>query len=652
MKNLKKRICVCLAAVMLTGGCGMYGFAAEKVHDGASVDGIGGWSGSAVMAADPVSGSTNKALKLTNGMQTWTFTNDMGDAMSYSGNILVSAKLYAESGKSLTLKIAGADIAVAGTGAWNTVSVLLNTETGKYEVYSDQTYLQDGAATAGALESVGFITEDTFYIDDVKAEQFVKNYSDERLETVFEDNFDNLADGNLFGQSNWISNSNTPDYASVSDSGAKSGKGIDFTLTESSKKGRLLHEFTAQSGNVVVSMNLKTPAENNGKLSIKLRQGPKDSGNAASYVFVQNSQIYASGNSFQNITMPGAWFNLKMIFDADTKTYNVFKDHKLVNPAPIGYDAIPDALGTIVFEMENAGTWYMDDLKIQKVLDAKEAYTTVFSEDFDHGFSIAQKDAETVSGGWKYGTRNTGNPANAAYTVTTPESAKASGGDNTANIENGSYVSGNILEVIAKTCGNTDQFGSDGAAHQSSSIRSEAIVVNLGNELQNNVKISADIYAANYFYKNTDASTRRDSLQISWGKNYNYNNGNNASGGFGTYISAQSGYVNINKGAGWVSGAQNTYTQNAWNHIEAVIDGTGKISLAVNGTDTKLVGTQSETFHDLVIHVPYDRGGWWYLDNVKVEELENEIFHTDVNVGNRTTPVENNIDQMYNGETD
>lgn len=240
-----------------------------------------------------------------------------------------------------------------------------------------------------------------------------------------------------------------------------------------------------------------------------------------------------------------------------------------------------------------------------------EKYTTVFEEAFEKGFAPAAKDAQNTLGGWKYGTRNSWNPSNAQYTVTTPAGA---------GIANGEYANGNILEVKALTIGANDQkptTAENPAVKVDSSTRSEAIVAHISDAgYEKNIRITADIYAKDFF-KNSGGGSR-DDLQISLVNAYNYDNGNNAGGTNPAYVYMNGGNVSVND----VPNSTNKiaqYNRSAWNHVVIDIDGNGDISVTVNGEGGKSGVTLANAFTDLVIHVPYNHGGWWYIDNIKVE---------------------------------
>lgn len=240
-----------------------------------------------------------------------------------------------------------------------------------------------------------------------------------------------------------------------------------------------------------------------------------------------------------------------------------------------------------------------------------ESYTAVFEETFEKGFAAAPKDAQTTFGGWKYGTRNSWNPANAQYRVTTSSEA---------GIANGEYASGSILEVKALTIGSADQqptAAENPAVKVDSNARSEAIVAHIGDAgYEKNIRITADIYAKDFFKNGSGGS--RDDLQISLANVYNYDNANNAGGTNPTYVYMNGGNVGVNavpNSTNRVAG----YQQSAWNHVVIDIDGNGEVSVTVNGEGGKSGVTLANAFTDLVIYVPYNHGGWWFIDNIKVE---------------------------------
>ena len=171
--------------------------------------------------------------------------------------------------------------------------------------------------------------------------------------------------------------------------------------------------------------------------------------------------------------------------------------------------------------------------------DGAESYTTVFEDGFEKGFAAALKDAQTTFGSWKYGTRNSWNPANAQYSVTTSSEA---------GIENGEYTSGSILEVKALTIGSADQqptAAENPEVKVDSNARSEAVVAHIGDTgYEKNIRITADIYAKNFFKNGSGGS--RDNLQISLANTYNYDNANNAGGTNPTYVYMNGGNVGVN----------------------------------------------------------------------------------------------------------
>lgn len=642
-KSFKKVVSLCLSAVMFACLLGTT-VSAQKTDIGENVSGMKGWSGSAIMAADPV-GAENKVLKLESGTAAWKFTNLMDTEVAYSGNILVSADFYAESGAELVFQAGGAAVTVTGSGKWDTVSILVYTDLGKYEMFANDVYSGEGTFEQSAYPSVSevkFITESLFYIDNIKAEQFDRTYTDEELELIFPDNFDTLEDGALYGQNGWSGNVR-PNYGNVTSEVAYggSGKAVDFTRTEFNSTQRPLHEFTATSDNMIVSMMLYQPADATGKLDIKLRQGPKDSGGIGPYIFVEQGRVYnyTTDMAWQNVLNCGEWFELKLIINAEAQTYNIYINDRKINETPIRYFASPEKLGSLTFDLSkssgaDSGSWYMDNLNIYRVKKTGEKYTTVFEDDFNSGvFDVQAKDG-TADTKWKYGTRNSWNPANASYSIV-----------NSVDVEQIPTDSG-VLEINAKKHNKDDQNPDE----KNTSIRDEAIVAHIGDAgYDKNVKITADIYAANYFYKTGSESTRRDNLRISLANDYNYDNGNSQPAE--NYINFQAGNIYTTGHSG--ADATTTYKQNDWNSIEIDIDSNSNITVASGGVfGTKNTAVLSKPMTDLVIYVPYLQGGWWYLDNVKVQTYESFEFKTDVNNGKRTLLIENNVDEMYNGNKD
>lgn len=637
-KSLKKVVGLCLSAVMLAGLFGTT-VSARKADIGENVFGEKGWSGSAVMAVDPVQ-SENKVLKLENGSAAWKLTNLMGTEVSYSGDILVSADFYASNNAELIFQTGGAEVKVAGSGKWDTVSVLVYTAFGKYEMFVNDEYSSEGTFEQSAYPSVSgmkFTTDALFYIDNIKVEQFDRTYADEELEAIFSDNFDSLNDGALYGQNGWSGNTR-PNYGTVTSATAYSGKAVDFTRTDFAYTQRNLHDFTATADNMVVSMMLYHPSNTSGKLDIKLRAGAGDSGSIGPYLFVENQRLYSYKNqkAYQNVLKQDEWFELKLILNTAEQNYNIYVDGRKLNETPIQYYASVEKLGAITFEMlgPNSGSWYMDNLNIYQAKKTVQKYTTIFEDDFNSGFDVQAKDG-TADTKWRYGTRNTGNPANAAYGVANAVDVGQIATDSP------------VLEINAKKHNKDDQNPDE----KDTTIRDEAIVANLGGIYDKNVRITADIYAANYFYETGSESPRRDNLRISLANNYNYNNGNSQPAI--NYFHLQGGNISVKGGNSTAATAVRTYNQNQWNSIEIDIDSESKITVASGGVfGTVNTEILSEPMTDLVIYVPYLQGGWWYLDNVKVQTYETVELKTDVNNGKRTLLIENTIDEMYNRNKD
>ena len=671
-KVTEKIISAGLAAVMLSG---MFqaSVLAAKTDIGTTVDGIKGWSGNAVMTEAPLK-TNDKAVKLDGSEASWKFVNDMGTEVSYSGRIIVSADFYAEAGKTLTFAAGGAAVTVTGSGKWDTVSLLLNTVTGKYETFINNVLDGNGTMAANtAITGVSFSTEDLFYVDNIKAEQYDATYEDNELDNVFSDNFDGLTIGKINNQNDWVDEG--PDLTertmTVEEDTENTGnKYLNFTRTgESAETKRLYHKLNKTSKDLVFSARFKC-GEGKAKMDIMLRQngGYYSWQNFTGPAITMQNDPYWGGTiydhrsrtQFRYVYEKGEWLDVKLVVNTEAGNYNIFINGKKINDAPLlygndigavydfgnGKTATFDTGGFDKLELDlfgdkSFGTWYMDDLKISSAASVARDYTTVFEDDFENGFDVRAYDSSDDTK-WHYSKQVVdydqiyeSNSDNTRYSLT--QAGEKLGTDETV-AQNG------VLNMRAQKT-----WGSDSAPETRKTDSGEDVptyVDNLGQQkvladfadkasYNKNLRISADIYAANYFYKKTNTSGRRDALEVFFGDN--------------TELIMNDGGFKFDDMPAWNDYAAK-YTQNAWNTLVAEVDSNGVMSISVNG----IKGIQTKTLTAPINYIGFAprtwNGGWFYLDNVKVETYEDHVLTTDITKGIHKKLIENNIDEMYKHE--
>ena len=672
-KVTEKIISAGLAAVMLSG---MFqaSVLAAKTDIGTTVDGIKGWSGNAVMTEAPLK-TNDKAVKLDGSEASWKFVNDMGTEVSYSGRIIVSADFYAEAGKTLTFAAGGATVTVTGSGKWDTVSLLLNTATGKYETFINNVLDGNGTMAANtAITGVSFSTEDLFYVDNIKAEQYDATYEDNELDNVFSDNFDGLTIGKINSQNGWVDDGAglTERTMTVEEDAENSGnKYLNFTRTgESAETKRLYHKLDKTSKDLVFSARFKC-GEGKAKMDIMLRQnggyywwqdftGPN--------ITMQNDPYWGgtiydhrSRTQFRYVYEKGEWLDVKLVVNTEAGNYNIFINGKKINDTPLlygndigavydfgnGKTATFDTSGFDKLELDlygdnSFGTWYMDDLKISSAASVARDYTTVFEDDFENGFDVRAYDSSDDTK-WRYSKQ-----------VVDYDKIYESGSDNTRYSLTQAGEKLGTDETIAQNgvlnMRSQKTWGSDSAPKTRKTDSGEDVPTYVDNLKQQKViadfadkagydkklRISAEIYAANYFYKDGDTSARRDALEVFFGDN--------------TKLFMNSSYLKFDKAPSW-NDYMAKYTQNAWNALVAEVDSNGVMSVSVNGAK----GTQTKTLTAPINYIGFAprewNGGWFYLDNVKVETYEEHVLTTDVTKGIRKKLIENNIDEMYKHES-
>ena len=681
MKKLIQKVASTGVATIMLFGTFQTSVLATKTDVGTSVSGIKGWSGNAVMVESPLK-TNDKAVKLDNGNAAWKFVNDMDTEVSYSGKIVVSADFYAEIGETLTFLTGGADITVTGTGKWDTVSVLLDTITGKYETFVNKTLTGNGTMTKNtAITGVSFATSGLFYIDNIKAEQYDKVYAENELDTVLSENFDGLNNGTINKQNGWVDEEITNnkdegrEYNVVGDS---SGKYIEFVRTEAKGEGyRLYHDFEKTTKDIVFSARFKageiTSADGmSAKMDIMIRQksgisvyknfiGPHIHLQYDSY---WGGTVYVYGAKIQYTYLYdlGEWVDVKLVVNTEDGNYNLFVNGKKINDAPLPYQ---EAIGTeyttggktTTFDTsgfdkleldaypDTIGTWYMDDLKIGSAKDVVRYYTTVFEDDFENGFDVRAYDSSTDAK-WRYSRQkvnyddiwNANGSDNAKYVVATP--GEKLGTDLTT-------AQTNVLNIESLKNRRTDllpEYRPDGTtrAYNLTSTQQQQIWADFagGASYSKNFRISADVYTANYFYDKDD-NARQDMLYLYLGN-----------GSYHTYISMSDGGLAIDKATDKRTKASDiSHTQNAWNKLVVDIDNNSVMTVSMNGnksTDstygkkTLTSGTNSIGFATRT-----NNGGWYYIDNVKVETYEDRELKTDLTKGISKKLIENNIDEMY-----
>lgn len=666
-KVTEKIISAGLAAVMLSG---MFqaSVLAAKTDIGTTVDGIKGWSGNAVMTEAPLK-TNDKAVKLDGSEASWKFVNDMGTEVSYSGRIIVSADFYAEAGKTLTFAAGGATVTVTGSGKWDTVSLLLNTVTGKYETFINNVLDGNGTMAANtAITGVSFSTEDLFYIDNIKAEQYDATYEDNELDNVFSDNFDGLTIGNINNQNDWVDEGSTLIERTMTveeDTENTGNKYLNFTRTQKGGGSkRLYHKLTKTSKDLIVSARFKC-VEGTAKMDIMLRQnggyyswqnfiGP--------HITMQNDPYWGgkideakTKTQYPYIYEPGEWMEVKFVINTEAGNYNLFVNDKKINDAPLPYETDMgtvydfgngttatfdtsgfDKLELDVYDDSNTGTWYMDDLKISSAASVVRDYTTLFEDNFENGFDVRAYDSSDNTK-WRYGKAVVdydqiwwSNSDNAKYTVT--GAGEKLGTDETIASTNVLDIEG--LKTFAKdTLPENRPNGTQ--ATKLSTIGQQKILADFAGGSKN-LKISADIYTANYFYNPTDTTSRRDAMEIFLGDS--------------TYLAMGGGYVSLDTEPKYENRIT-THTQNAWNKLVVDVDGNNVMSVLVNGSKATKTKTLTEPINYIGFAPRWWTGGWYYLDNVKVETYEDHVLTTDITKGVRKKLIENNIDEMYKHES-
>lgn len=673
MKKVTEKIISAGLAAMMLSGMFQASVLAAKTDTGTTVDGIKGWSGNAVMTEAPLK-TNDKAVKLDGSEASWKFVNDMGTEVSYSGRIIVSADFYAEAGKALTFAAGGATVTVTGSGKWDTVSLLLNTATGKYETFINNVLDGNGTMAANtAITGVSFSTEDLFYVDNIKAEQYDATYGDNELDNVFSDNFDGLTIGKINNQNDWVDEG--PDLTertmTVEEDTENTGnKYLNFTRTgKSAETKRLYHELNKTSKDLVFSARFKC-GEGEAKMDIMIRQN----GGYYSWqnftgpaITMQNDPYWGgtiydhrSGTQFRYVYEKGEWLDVKLVVNTEAGNYNIFINGKKINDTPLlygndigavydfgnGKTATFDTSGFDKLELDlygdkSFGTWYMDDLKISSAASVARDYTTVFEDDFENGFDVRTYDSSDDTK-WRYSKQVVdydkiyeSNSDNTRYSLT--QAGEKLGTDETV-AQNG------VLNMRSQKT-----WASDSAPETRKTDSGEDVptmVDNLGQQkviadfadkagYDKKLRISAEIYAANYFYKKTDTTGRRDALEVFFGDN--------------TELIMNNGGFKFDAMPAWNDYAAK-YTQNAWNTLVAEVDSNGVMSISVNGTK----GIQTKTLTAPINYIGFAprtwNGGWFYLDNVKVETYEDHVLTTDITKGIRKKLIENNIDEMYKHE--
>lgn len=687
MKKIVQRILlVSLAAAVLCTSV-----FAQKADIGSVVDNIRGFAGEAVMA----DAEGDKVLQLADGTsQTWNFINDADTLLAFEQDIIVSADFNAAAGTMLRISAGGAEYEFEGNGGWQNAALVIYPRTFKYEVFADNTYITEGSLSGDVVSAVSQAVFSagggTVYLDDFKVEQWDKAYDDSMLTTLFEDTFETIEmDNSLANQTGWNKNSGNAAFLFANNelAGCESENGYYARFSREESDSGDNRFWATVSGlshadSAVVSMRLRHPSSDtapNAKLNIFFNN---EAGTRLIDFFVDANNGLWRGSDHEmsrNLYTDDEWFDLKVVMNTPSGTYDVYVNNVKLNDEPVPMDNVPadaaSAFTRLYFQLDptNYGMWYADDIRVSKLSETQTVYTPVLNETFDT-WNPGSKTDETIAGAWKFGSRNDWNPTNATFALTTAAEAKSDPdltNSGVAEVVNDisdietqtthNYSSGNILSVKALTHTATDM---NNYVTDTQSRRSEAIVAHISDTgYTDNVRVSADIYAVDYMKSDTGAS--RDNMYMVFGNNYNYNNGNNPRGTNDAFLQFRDGMIGINQNPEWSASAGTTlytanYTKKAWNHIEAVIDD-GKITVSVNGAvgAGPLQGTLKTDgdgayypFTDLIFYVDYGRGGWYYLDNIKVETISQEPIRTDLSQGIRTLLLQNTVDEMYCAASD
>lgn len=678
MKKGTRCLAILLTMVMLIGMLTTTALADAALGQTVNQSGISGGE----MAADPAGGD-NKTLKVASGSAAqWTFTNDMGTAVSYTNDVIVSARVYAAAEAKLTITVGGAAATVPGTGNWQTVAVLVYPALNKYEVFVNNAYVSGGSAeVGGAVSGAGFAAADgDVYLDDLKAEQWDADFDVGAMNRVFSEPFDNLNDGQLKDQNGWLMNNGSSyslvEYGTVTpavhhgDTG-KSMK-IYYEETDTNKSGvngvqsqRYVHWLgNALKKKGVFTMWLYQPENASNGLELDLREndGVENlyGGNVAVQLYIRHDgSIRVNGSdklTYEGLYRRGEWFKLSVAANVAEKNYSLYINDIRVGDAPFPFRQAATKIGGIWIEPRTTNStvksveWYVDDIA---VYNGDVQYTTVFADDFNGAAFDVRDNGTSDDTKWEYGMINPYSVPNATFTQTTAEKA---------GIAHSEYTSGGILELNAKEKNpHANQYHDGVKVEQSSdasSLRNWVAVAHLDKAYDKNIRISADVYANNYFQSAAVNGSSRDNLSFAFINNYTdrsktelnfaplVSNGD-------SYVGLQGGNAGINA-AGWSSGGvQVKYQLLQWNHLEIDIDSAGEISALVDGVKSNGTKTLQKPMTDLLIYSSYAVGGWWYLDNVKVETYEDaDKAPTDLAKGTRTLLLQNNIDEMLCRATD
>lgn len=680
MKKVTEKIISTGLAAMMLSGIFQASVLADKTDTDTTVSGIKGWSGNAIMTDAPLK-TDDKAVKLDGSDAAWNFVNDMNTEVSYSGRIIVSADFYAEAGKTLTFSAGGAAITVTGSGKWDTVSALLNTVTGKYEVFVNDALTQNGTMTADtAITGVAFSTEDLFYIDNVKAEQYDKTYDDNELDTLWTETFDNLNTGKIDKQNGWADDDSSRTdrtYTVEADSENSGNKYLNLTRTEATwQTYRLAHSLTKTSKDIVFSARVKC-GDGAGKLDIMLRQnGGKYSWQnfVGPHLFLQYNDYwhgtiyeYKTKTQWAYLFERDEWLDIAMVVNTEAGNYNLFINGKKINESPLPYE---NALGTIwtwssdptvtttfdnsgfdkleldAYSDTSLGTWYVDDIKLNAATDTVRDYTTVFEDDFENGFDVRPVDSSADTK-WRYGKTVVNYDDIWADGSDSVKYTVANAGDKLGTDETTAESKVLNMEGLKAQTSNdsipttrTDSTGKEVTTKVSSGRQYIYGDFADGYDYSKNLRITADIYTANYFRHPEQTDNGRDALQIYLGSDaYLGMNSKNV----GMYSLSADGTTKLPQ---W-----NTYTvkhtQNAWNKLVIDVNSNGVMSISMNGT----AGKDTKTLTAPINYIGFSQyawnGGWYYLDNVKAEVYNEHPLVTDITTGIRKKLIENNIDEMY-----
>ena len=673
MKKGTRCLAILLTMVMLIGMLTTTALADAALGQTVNQSGISGGE----MAADPAGGD-NKTLKVASGSAAqWTFTNDMGTAVSYTNDVIVSARVYATAEAKLTITVGGAAATVPGTGSWQTVAVLVYPALNKYEVFVNNAYVSGGSAeVGGAVSGAGFAAADgDVYLDDLKAEQWDADFDETAMERVFSESFDNLNDGQLKDQNGWWTNPSDITYATVTGAVHRGDTGKSMKIFYESATGvgdvqskRYVHHVgNAPQKKGVVTMWLYQPETASNGLELDLRENNSGTmgGNIAVQLYIRHDgSIRVNGSdklTYEGLYRRGEWFKLQIETNLAEKNYSLYINDIRVGDAPFPfYNPATTKIGAIWMEPRTTNStvksveWYVDDIA---VYNGDVQYTTVFADDFNGAAFDVRDNGASGDTKWEYGKLNwSAAKPNSTFTQTTAEAA---------GIGHSVYTSGGILEINAKEkCVNTNQYhDGEKVTPTSETLRNWVAVAHFDQPLTKNVRISADVYTKNYFQSAATNGDSRDTLIFAFINNYADRSKSDAQGvanelNFApvvlkgdSYVGLQNGFVGINK-SGWLTGSAK-FLLSRWNHLEIDIDGTGAFTAAIDGVKGTATATLQKPMTDLVIYSDYNVGGWWYLDNVKVETYEDaDKAPTDLAKGTRTLLLQNNIDEMLYRATD